>query len=109
MTKQQLYQFRDSYIAPLLAQRAGNANGLRGAAASAPRGFTKDSLAALFLLKMHHDPAYRLLGPIFGVKSAQAQSWVLRIRNFIYRHDPTLIRNRNLSNLLSKSGFVIYI
>ena len=98
LTKQQLYRFRDSYVIPMLAQRAANAQRQNGPAASAPRGFTTDSLAAMFFLKMHHDPCYRLLGPIFGVKSAQAQRWVTNIRDYIFLHDPILIRNRNLSN-----------
>ena len=50
---------------------------------------------------MHHDPCYRLLGPIFGVKSAQAQVWVRNIRDYIFINDPILIRNRNLSNPLN--------
>jgi hypothetical protein len=98
LTKQGLYNFRDTYITPLLVQRAANAQGQNGANASVPHGFTQDSLAALFLLKVHHDPSFRFLGSIFGVKKTQAMNWVKHIRNYIYLNDPFLIRNRNLSN-----------
>ena len=100
LSKQDLYQFRDDYIYPMLNQRMAGAmaQGPHAAAASLPRGLTPDAMAALFMLKVHHDPSYRLLGSVFGIDSSQAQRWVTRLRTYIFEHDPVLRRNRNLTN-----------
>ena len=95
VTKQGLYQFRDDYITPMLQQRVRNA---QGGARSLPRGLTSDSLTAMFLLKVHHDPSYRLLGTLFGIDSSQAQRWVTQVLKYMFLNDVTLIRNRNLAN-----------
>ena len=61
LRKQDLYRFRNAYVYPMLAQLAGAAQGLN-AAASLPISLTADALTAMFLLKLHQDPSYRLLG-----------------------------------------------
>ena len=35
---------------------------------------------------------------MFGIHHSRAQYWVKQVRDFIAVNDPTLIRNRNLSN-----------
>ena len=88
------------YVYPILAQLAGAAQGLN-AAASLPISLTADALTAMFLLKLHQDPSYRLLGSIFGISHSQAHIWVTRIRNYVFENDQTLVRNRNLSNAIN--------
>ena len=95
VTKQGLYQFRNDYTTPMLQQRRANA---QGGGRSLPRGLTADSLTAMFLLKVHHDPSFRLLGTLFGIESSQAQRWVTQLLKYIFLNDATLIRNRNLGN-----------
>ena len=68
-----------------------------GAIRSLPRGLTADSLASIFLLKVHLDPSYRLLAAIFGMKKSPIDVWINAIRDFVFLNDPMLIRNRSLT------------
>ena len=98
VTHQQLYEFRDRFVYPYIQQRAAAGANPGNANAGLPHALTPDSLAALVLVKIHHDVSYRLLGIMFGIVNSQAVFWTEKIRNYVFLNDQVLIRNRNLAN-----------
>ena len=96
--KQQLYQIRNAVVNPMLAQRAAQAQGVRGARNSLPHTLTPDSLTTLFLSKVRLNQKDRVVSAQLGIKHRHAQKWLLALRNFYFTTDPFIQRNLNLSN-----------
>ena len=96
--KQQLYQFRNSIVLPMLAQRAAQAQGVRGARNSLPHTLTPDSLSALFLSKVRLNQKDRVVGAQLGIRHRHAQKWLKELRNYYFTSDTFIQRNLNLSN-----------
>ena len=105
-TEQQLYEFRDNYVIPMLQQLAQNAQGARGAAASVPRALTPDAIAFMTLFKMKHANAHRVIGPEFGTSKKTVDKWPNLVRNFTVQNHPWIQRvihledGNNLADLL---------
>jgi hypothetical protein len=88
LTVQQVYQLRDRYVVPALAQ-----------ASMRPYLATADSLAILFLLKLRKDIDYVSLQLFFGdVGDGTLERWFHCILDFIYSQGNLLRDLRHLSN-----------
>ena len=105
-TEQQLYEFRDNFVIPMLQQLAQNAQGARGAAASVPRALTPDAIAFMTLFKMKHANAHRVIGPEFGTFKKTVDKWPNLVRNFTVQNHQWIQRvihledGNNLADLL---------
>ena len=85
---QQVYQFRDRYVVPALAQ-----------ASMRPYLATPDAVAILFLLKLRKDIDYVSLQLFFGdLGDGTLERWFHCVLEFIYSHGNLLRDLRNLSN-----------
>ena len=94
--KQQVYQFRNAIIYPMLAMRAGQAQGARGARSSLPHTLTPDSLACLFLSKVRMNQSDRVIAGQLGVTHRVSQKWLSALRNYYFTSDQFIQRNLNL-------------
>ena len=70
-SRQQVFQFRNSQVYPMLQQRA--AQGVRGARSYLPHTLTPDSLSCLFLGKVRLNQTGRVLGAQLGVEHGVVQ------------------------------------
>ena len=96
LTQQQMYQFRTAVVVPMLAQRAAQAQGARGARNSLPHSLTPDSLACLFLMKLRLNPTDRELAAEFGITAKLVRKWLVALRNYYFTTDQFIQRNQNL-------------
>ena len=96
LNKQQMYQLRNSIIYPMLAQRAAQAQGPRGARSSLPHTLTPDSLACLFMLKVRLGQTDRVVASELGIDPKSARKWVRIMRDYYFTTDTFIQRNLNL-------------
>ena len=96
--RQQMYQFRNAYVYPMLADRAAQAQGARGARSSFPHTLTPDSLACLFMAKVRLNLPDRVVAAQLGVEHRVAQKWLRALRDYYFTHDPFIQRNIDLGN-----------
>ena len=88
LTVQQVYQFRDLYVTPALAQ-----SNMR------PYLATPDAVSILFLLKLRKDIDYVSLQLFFGdVGDGTLERWFHCVLDYVYAHGNLLIDLRQLAN-----------
>ena len=97
--KQQLYQFRNAIVLPMLAQRAAQAQGVRGARNSLPHTLTPDSLTVLFMSKVRLNQKDREIAAQLGIGHRHVQKWLKILRDFYFTTDPYIQRNLDLGNV----------
>ena len=96
-TPQQVFQFRNSIIYPMLNERAAQAQGPRGARSSLPHTLTADSLACLFFAKVRLNMKDRVIAACLGIHHKHVEKWLKAVRDYYFTHDPFIQRNVNLS------------
>ena len=94
--RQQVFQFRNAHIYPMLQLRAAQAQGQRGARSSLPHTLTPDSLACLFMGKVRLNQTDRVVAAQLGVTHKVVQKWLALLRNHFFLTDPFIQRNLNL-------------
>ena len=62
-----------------------------------PHRLTPDSLVLLFLLKINEGLSDNFLGFLTGTSPQAVNSLIRRLRDFIFKNDPFLQRQRNLN------------
>ena len=95
-TRQQVYQFRNAVIYPMLQERAAQAQGPRGARSCLPHTLTPDSLALLFFGKLRLNLKDRVVAAGLGIHHKHAEKWLKILRDYFFTHDPFIQRNVNL-------------
>ena len=96
-TPQQMFQFRNTVIYPMLNDRAVQAQGPRGARSSLPHTLTADSLACLLFAKVRLNEKDRVVASMLGIKHQNVDKWLKILRDYYFTHDPFIQRNVNLS------------
>ena len=97
-TPQQVFQFRNAIIYPMLNDRAAQAQGARGARSSLPHTLTPDSLAVLFFGKVRLNLKDRVVASGLGIHHKHVEKWLRILRDYYFTHDTFIQRNVNLSN-----------
>ena len=95
-TQQQVFQFRNAIIYPMLNARAALAQGPRGARSSLPHTLTPDSLALLFFGKVRLNLKDRVAAAGLGIHHKHVEKWLRILRDYYFTHDPFIQRNVNL-------------
>ena len=96
-TPQQMFQFRNTVIYPMLRDRAAQAQGPRGARSSLPHTLTPDSLATLFFGKVRLNLKDRVMATNLGIHNNHVGKWLRILRDYYFTHDTFIQRNVNLS------------